>query len=50
MRNLSKLLLVRLGYFNRRYEQMNTDERGWDCICVYLRLSAVKKILTHNYQ
>src|SRR6476469_8139121 len=36
-------LLVRLGFFYRRYQRMDTDERGWDFICVYLRLSAVLK-------
>ena len=43
-------LLVRLAFCYRRYQRMNTDERGWDGICVYLRSSAVKKILSHNYQ
>ena len=34
--------LVRWGFFNRRYQPMNTDERGWGFICVYAGLSAVK--------
>jgi len=29
---------------------MNTDERGWDFICVYLRSSAVKKIPITNVE
>ncbi|MBE9094913.1 hypothetical protein IQ252_13635 [Tychonema sp. LEGE 07203] len=31
-----------MGFFNRRYQPMNTDERRWDFIIVCRRLSAVK--------
>jgi len=33
-----------MGVFNRRYQQMNTDERGWNFIGVRPRSSAVKKL------
>ena len=45
MGNQEESRLVRWGFFNRRYEPMNTDERGLDFICVYRLLSAVKPTL-----
>lgn len=40
MINLSQLLLV-IGEIGILLPQISADERGWDCMCVYLLSSAV---------
>src|SRR4028119_774221 len=38
----TRCLIFRLRLFNRRYQQINTNERRYNFICVHLRSSAVK--------